>query len=166
MNYKNLGNTDLKVSTICLGTMTWGEQNTEQEGYEQMDFSLDQGVNFWDTAELYSVPPKADTFGFTEVIIGTILIGPGETAVYDSNISFQDEDSRLIVLSGGNVTINGDVDLTNQGTLVFGPSSIGTINGSIIFPGDNIEGLVIAIEVTDPETGEITQQAADVNLNP
>ncbi len=70
MNYKNLGNTDLKVSTICLGTMTWGEQNTEQEGFEQMDFSLDQGVNFWDTAELYSVPPKEDTFGFTEVIIG------------------------------------------------------------------------------------------------
>jgi aryl-alcohol dehydrogenase-like predicted oxidoreductase len=50
--------------------MTWGEQNTEQEGFEQMDFSLDQGVNFWDTAELYSVPPKEDTFGFTEVIIG------------------------------------------------------------------------------------------------
>jgi len=49
MNYKNLGNTDLKVSTICLGTMTWGEQNTEQEGFEQMDFALDQGVNFWDT---------------------------------------------------------------------------------------------------------------------
>ena len=46
MNYKNLGNTDLKVSTICLGTMTWGEQNTEQEGFEQMDFSLEQGVNF------------------------------------------------------------------------------------------------------------------------
>ena len=70
MNYKKLGDTDLDVSTICLGTMTWGEQNTEQEGFEQMDFSLDQGVNFWDTAELYSVPPKADTFGFTEVIIG------------------------------------------------------------------------------------------------
>ena len=70
MNYKKLGNTDLKVSTICLGTMTWGEQNTEQEGFDQMDFVLDQGVNFWDTAELYSVPPKAETFGYTEVIIG------------------------------------------------------------------------------------------------
>ena len=70
MNYKNLGNTDLKVSTICLGTMTYGEQNTEQEGFEQMDFALDQGVNFWDTAELYSVPPKAKTFGHTEIIIG------------------------------------------------------------------------------------------------
>ena len=55
MNYKNLGNTDIKVSTICLGTMTWGEQNTELEAFEQMDFALDQGVNFWDTAELYAV---------------------------------------------------------------------------------------------------------------
>jgi aryl-alcohol dehydrogenase-like predicted oxidoreductase len=70
MNYKSLGNTDLKVSTICLGTMTWGEQNTEQEGFEQMDFALDHGVNFWDTAELYSVPPRAETFGYTEKIIG------------------------------------------------------------------------------------------------
>ena len=70
MNYKKLGNTDLKVSTICLGTMTWGEQNTEQEGFKQMDFALDQGVNFWDTAEIYSVPPKAETYGDTEVIIG------------------------------------------------------------------------------------------------
>ena len=61
MNYKNLGNTDIKVSTICLGTMTWGEQNTEFEAFEQMDFSLDQGVNFWDTAELYAVPPKKET---------------------------------------------------------------------------------------------------------
>ena len=70
MNYKKLGNTDLKVSTICLGTMTWGEQNTEIEGFEQMDFALDRGVNFWDTAEIYSIPPKAETFGHTEVIIG------------------------------------------------------------------------------------------------
>ena len=70
MNYKKLGNTDLEVSTICLGTMTWGEQNTQNEGFEQMDYSLDQGVNFWDTAELYSVPPKEETYGHTEIIIG------------------------------------------------------------------------------------------------
>ncbi len=70
MNYRKLGNTDLEVSTICLGTMTWGEQNTEQEGFEQMNFALDQGVNFWDTAEIYSVPPRAETYGDTEVIIG------------------------------------------------------------------------------------------------
>ena len=70
MNYRKLGNTDLDVSTICLGTMTWGEQNTQEEGFEQMDYALDRGVNFWDTAELYSVPPKKETFGHTELIIG------------------------------------------------------------------------------------------------
>jgi aryl-alcohol dehydrogenase-like predicted oxidoreductase len=70
MNYKKLGNTDIDVSTICLGTMTWGEQNTQEEAFKQMDYALDQGVNFWDTAELYSVPPKAETYGLTEVIIG------------------------------------------------------------------------------------------------
>ena len=70
MNYKKLGNTDLDVSTICLGTMTWGEQNTQEEGFEQMDYALDQGVNFWDTAELYAIPPKKKTYGKTEEIIG------------------------------------------------------------------------------------------------
>jgi aryl-alcohol dehydrogenase-like predicted oxidoreductase len=70
MNYKKLGNTHLEVSTICLGTMTWGEQNTQEEGFEQMDYALDHGVNFLDTAEIYSVPPKQETFGDTEVIIG------------------------------------------------------------------------------------------------
>ena len=70
MNYKKLGNTDINVSTICLGTMTWGEQNTQNEAFEQMNYSLDNGVNFWDTAELYAVPPKAETYGHTETIIG------------------------------------------------------------------------------------------------
>ena len=70
MNYRKLGNTNLDVSTICLGTMTWGEQNTQNEAFEQIEYALYEGVNFWDTAELYSVPPKADTFGHTEVIIG------------------------------------------------------------------------------------------------
>ena len=70
MNYRKLGNTDLEVSTICLGTMTWGEQNTQEEGFEQMDYALDQGINFWDTAELYAVPPRLETYGHTEIIIG------------------------------------------------------------------------------------------------
>lgn len=71
MIYKKLGRTDLDVSLICLGTMTWGRQNTESEGHEQMDYALDRGVNFWDTAEMYAVPPTADTYGKTEEIIGT-----------------------------------------------------------------------------------------------
>ena len=70
MNYKKLGNTGIEVSTICLGTMTWGEQNTQEEGFEQMNYALDQGVNFWDTAELYAIPPKKNTYGKTEEIIG------------------------------------------------------------------------------------------------
>ena len=70
MNYRKLGNTDLKVSTICLGTMTWGEQNTQEEGFEQMDYALDRGINFFDTAELYAVPPREETYGNTESIIG------------------------------------------------------------------------------------------------
>ena len=70
MNYRKLGNTDLDVSTICLGTMTWGEQNTQEEAFEQMDYSIDQEINFFDTAELYAIPPKAKTYGKTEEIIG------------------------------------------------------------------------------------------------
>ena len=70
MRYNSLGNSTISVSQICLGTMTWGEQNTQQEAFEQMDFALAQGVNFWDTAEVYSVPPRAETYGDTETIIG------------------------------------------------------------------------------------------------
>ena len=73
MNYKKLGNTNLEVSTICLGTMTWGEQNTMHEGFEQMDYALDMGINFFDTAELYAIPPKKETYGKTEEIIGDWL---------------------------------------------------------------------------------------------
>ena len=53
MNFKKLGNTDLKVSTICLGTMTWGEQNNQNDAFEQMDYALDKGINFFDTADVY-----------------------------------------------------------------------------------------------------------------
>ena len=71
MEYRELGRTGVKVSALCLGTMTWGEQNTEQEGHVQMDYALDQGINFFDTSEMYAVPPKPQTQGATERIIGT-----------------------------------------------------------------------------------------------
>jgi len=71
MKYTTLPNTDIKVSKICLGTMTWGNQNTEIEGHEQMDSALEKGVNFFDTAELYPVPATPETYGATEKIIGT-----------------------------------------------------------------------------------------------
>jgi len=70
MNFKKLGNTDLKVSTICLGTMTWGEQNSQKDAFEQMDYAVDQGINFFDTAELYAVPMKPETRGKTSQCIG------------------------------------------------------------------------------------------------
>ena len=71
MKYTTLPNSDIKVSKICLGTMTWGNQNTEAEGHQQMDFALEKGVNFFDTAELYSVPASPETYGATEKIIGS-----------------------------------------------------------------------------------------------
>jgi aryl-alcohol dehydrogenase-like predicted oxidoreductase len=71
MEYRTLGQTDIKVSVIGLGTMTFGEQNTEAEGHAQIDYALDHGVNLIDTAEMYSVPPCAETYGSTERIIGT-----------------------------------------------------------------------------------------------
>lgn len=73
MEYRRLGQTDIEVSALCLGTMTWGEQNTEAEGHEQIDYALSQGINFLDTAEMYAVPPRAETYGRTEEIIGTWL---------------------------------------------------------------------------------------------
>lgn len=71
MKMKTLGRTDISVSEICLGTMTWGKQNTEAEGHQQMDYAVEQGINFFDTAEMYAVPPDASTYGKTEEIIGT-----------------------------------------------------------------------------------------------
>ena len=70
MKFKKLGNTNLDVSLICLGTMTWGTQNSERDAFDQMDYAVSKGINFFDTAELYSVPPTADSYGKTEVMIG------------------------------------------------------------------------------------------------
>lgn len=71
MKYTTLPHTDIKISKICLGTMTWGQQNTEAEGHEQMNYAVDQGINFFDAAELYPVPARAETQGATEAIIGS-----------------------------------------------------------------------------------------------
>ena len=73
MEYSKLGQTDINVSKICLGTMTWGEQNTEAEAHDQLDYAIDAGINFIDAAEMYPVPPKAETQGLTEIYIGTWL---------------------------------------------------------------------------------------------
>ena len=70
MKFKKLGNTEVDVSIICLGTMTFGEQNSQTEGFEQMNYAVEKGVNFFDTAELYAIMPRKETYGKTEEIIG------------------------------------------------------------------------------------------------
>lgn len=78
MKSRQLGNTDIHVTPICLGTMTWGKQNTQTEAFEQLDYAMDRGINFIDTAELYPVPPEAETYGATESIIGNWLKQSGK----------------------------------------------------------------------------------------
>ena len=78
MQYRPLGTTGIQVSKICLGTMTWGEQNTQAEAFEQLDYALSQGVNFIDTAEMYPVPPNRDTYTTTEQYIGAWIKARGK----------------------------------------------------------------------------------------
>ena len=80
MDYRQLGRTDLKVSTIGLGTMTWGEQNTQDEAFAQIEYAKNAGINFIDTAEMYPVPPKADTYATTERYIGNWFKARGDRA--------------------------------------------------------------------------------------
>ena len=106
MRYTTLPKTDIKVSKICLGTMTWGNQNTQDEGFAQMDLALDKGVNFFDVAELYPVPATAETYAETERIIGnwfektgnrdkvvlaTKIAGPGDYTAHIRTNGFNKE---------------------------------------------------------------------------
>ncbi|MCB1160603.1 MAG: aldo/keto reductase, partial [Leptospiraceae bacterium] len=108
MIYTELGTSGLRVSKICLGTMTWGEQNTEKEAHEQLDYASEQGINFIDTAEMYPVPPKKETYSRTESIIGnwdrlhkerdkfilaTKVIGPMRTDYIRSGINRLDREN-------------------------------------------------------------------------
>ena len=77
MEYRKLGNTDVNISLIGLGTMTWGNQNTQADGFEQMDYALERGINFFDTAEMYAIPPTEKTYGTTESIIGNWFAARG-----------------------------------------------------------------------------------------
>lgn len=78
MEYRKLGTTGLDISLIGLGTMTWGWQNTQEEGFEQMDYALERGINFFDTAEMYAIPPSPERFGTTETIIGNWFASRGQ----------------------------------------------------------------------------------------
>ena len=98
MKYNNLPGTEIKVSEICLGTMTWGEQNSQAEAFQQMDYALDTGVNFFDTAEMYPVPPKAQTYAETESIIGNWLqtTGNRDKIVLASKVASRSENFHYI----------------------------------------------------------------------
>ena len=110
MKFKKLGHTDIDVSLICLGTMNMGEQNTEAQGFEQMDYAFDKGVNFFDTAEVYSVPPREETQGSTETIIGnwfkktkkrekiilaTKMVGPGPSWIRGGGGNYTEKNMAL-----------------------------------------------------------------------
>ncbi|WP_136466614.1 aldo/keto reductase [Flagellimonas onchidii] len=102
MKYTRLPHTDIKVSKICLGTMTWGRQNTEEEGHGQMDYALDQGVNFFDTAELYPIPPKKEIYAVTEEIIGNWFkkTGNRDKVVLATKIAGRADFSKYIRTTG------------------------------------------------------------------
>ncbi|QGM21953.1 NADP(H)-dependent aldo-keto reductase [Spiribacter sp. 2438] len=112
MEYRQLGPTDLNVSALCLGTMTWGKQNTQDEAFAQLDYALERGINFIDTAEMYPVPPESETQGATETMIGnwlaardnrdrvilaTKIAGPGLGTVRDGKTDYGSKDIRAAV---------------------------------------------------------------------
>eukprot|EP01093_Parvamoeba_rugata_P010577 TRINITY_DN2863_c0_g1_i1.p2 TRINITY_DN2863_c0_g1~~TRINITY_DN2863_c0_g1_i1.p2 ORF type:complete len:347 (+),score=76.69 TRINITY_DN2863_c0_g1_i1:2689-3729(+) len=102
MIYTNLPHTDIEVSKICLGTMTWGNQNTEEEGHEQINYAIDKGVNFLDTAELYPVPAHKDRYAATEKVIGNWFKKNGnrEDIVLASKIAGKADMTKFIRTTG------------------------------------------------------------------
>ena len=108
MEYRTLGRTEIKVSIMGLGTMTFGEQNTEADGHQQIDYALDQGVSLIDTAEMYSVPPRAETYGSTERIIGSWLrkSGKRQKIVLCSKVAGPTNVLKADYLRGGTNALN------------------------------------------------------------
>lgn len=105
MKYRQLGNSELRVSEICLGTMTFGQQNTVEEAHQQLDYALDQGINFIDAAEMYPVPPRAETQGRTEEYIGQWLVNqPRERIIIATKIAGPSR--RLDWIRGGPTAID------------------------------------------------------------
>ena len=131
MEYKNLPNTDIQVSKICLGTMTWGRQNSQDEAFEQMNYSVDRGVNFFDTAELYPVPASPDKYALTEKIIGnwfqkfkkrdevilaTSATVEGQTTAYYIQDSLKNSNAKVTKLAQG-LPVGGEIESLDDGTL-------------------------------------------------
>jgi aryl-alcohol dehydrogenase-like predicted oxidoreductase len=119
MQYRKLGNTEIDVSVICLGTMTWGQQNTREQAFEQMDYALSQGVNFFDTAELYAIPPRHETYGRTEEIIGEWMQARGtrDQLVLASKIAGPGEDWIPHIRGGKTRFDHSDITLALDASL-------------------------------------------------
>ncbi|WP_439105888.1 NADP(H)-dependent aldo-keto reductase [Congregibacter sp.] len=120
MHYKKLGSTDIDISLICLGTMTFGEQNSYDEAAQQMDYAVDQGVNFFDAAEMYPVPPRAETQGDTERIIGRWLQARGKR-----------DDLVIATKVSGRSLPGGDFDHLRQGPRLSREQIHTAIDGSL-----------------------------------
>ncbi|ARB27293.1 NADP(H)-dependent aldo-keto reductase [Pseudomonas tolaasii] len=106
MDYRQLGRTDLKVSAIALGTMTWGEQNSEAEAFAQIERAKAAGINFLDTAEMYPVPPKAETYGATERYIGNYFKSRGDRADWVLATKIASPGNKLGHIRGGPLKLN------------------------------------------------------------
>ncbi|MDE1462768.1 NADP(H)-dependent aldo-keto reductase [Spartinivicinus poritis] len=168
MQYHPLGNSSLKVSELCLGTMTWGEQNNQQEAFEQLDCAMDQGINFIDTAELYPVPPKAETYTKTESIIGewikqranrdqfilaTKVTGPGDWVSYMRQGPRLDRSNIIAAADASLARLNTDyIDLYQ----VHWPERQTNFFGQLSYPYP-IEEQTVAIEETLAALSELVK---------
>jgi aryl-alcohol dehydrogenase-like predicted oxidoreductase len=119
VEYRPLGDTDLRVSTLCLGTMTYGEQNTEGEAFAQLDLARDAGVNFVDVAEMYPAPPSPQTMGDTETIVGNWLRARKcrDQIVLASKVAGPGRDWLTYIRGGGNRLDRGNIVRAVEGSL-------------------------------------------------
>jgi aryl-alcohol dehydrogenase-like predicted oxidoreductase len=119
MQYRSLGNSGLEVSALCLGTMTFGEQNTQSEAFEQLDMAIDAGVNFIDTAEMYAIPPRAETMGSTETIIGHWLKQRAcrDKVIIATKVSGPGRDWLPYIRGGGNHLDRANIHAAVNGSL-------------------------------------------------
>ncbi|MBU3056460.1 NADP(H)-dependent aldo-keto reductase [Pseudomonas indica] len=106
MEFRRLGHTDIQVSALCLGTMTWGEQNTEADAFAQIDRAKSAGINFIDTAEMYPVPPRAETYTTTERIIGNYFKSRGNRAEWVLASKVAGPGNGIDYIRGGNLKHN------------------------------------------------------------
>ena len=169
MEYRKLGRTDIKVSSICLGTMTWGEQNTEADAHEQLDYSIENGVNFIDTAELYAVPTKAETQGLTEDHIGTWLkarnnrdkVILASKVAGRSGLNYLRENNELTRLSKEHIHYAVDKSLQRLQTdyidLYQVHRPFGAFSGKLEYKYNPIPEDTIEIEVTLEALGELVK---------